>query len=87
MQTIFTAKVMDRASEGLAILTIACLREYFDLLHNLLYEYLSEFGKGGDMSHKGRIIFSLTGCLFIASAVLPWASLGTGSTGESFDNP
>jgi hypothetical protein len=58
MQTVFTAKVMDRASEGLAILTTACLREYFDLLHNLFYEYLTAFGKGGDMSHKGRIFLS-----------------------------
>jgi len=87
MQIVFTAKVMDRASEGLAILTPACLSEYFDLLHNLLYEYLNEFGKGEDMSHKGRIIFILTGCLFFASAVLPWASLETGSAVESFDNP
>jgi uncharacterized membrane protein len=87
MQTVFTAKVMDRANEGLAILTTACLREYFDLLHNLPYEYLTAFGKGGDMSQKGRIFIILSGCLFFASAVLPWASLETGSTVESFDNP
>ena len=39
------------------------------------------------MSHKGRIIFILAGCLFLAGAVLPWASLETGSTVERFDNP
>jgi hypothetical protein len=84
MQIVFTAKVMDRASEGLAILTPACLREYFDLLHNLLYEYLTAFGKGGDMSHKGRIFIILSGCLFLAGGIFPWASVVTGSTVESF---
>src|SRR5450759_1807884 len=84
MQTIFTAKVMDRASEGLAILTTACLREYFDLLYNLLYEYLTAFGKGGDMSQKGRIFIILSGCLFLAGGIFPWASTYSGSTVESF---
>lgn len=87
MQTVFTAKVMDRASEGLAILTTACLREYFDLLHNLPYEYLTEFGKGGEMFHKGRIFFILSGCLFLAGGIFPWASAYTGSTMESFNSP
>jgi len=84
MQTVFAAKVMDRASERLAILTAACLREYFDLFHNLLNEYLTEFGKGGDMSHKGRIFFILSGCLFLAGAFFHWASVVTGSTVERF---
>jgi hypothetical protein len=84
MQSIFTAKVMDRASEGLTILTTACLREYFDLLYNLLYEYLNEFGKVGNMSHKGRIFFILAGCLFLAGGIFPWASAYSGTTVESF---
>ena len=84
MQTVFAAEVKNRGGEGLVILTIACLREYFDLLHNLFYEYLSEFGKGGDMPHKGRIFFILSGCLFLAGGILPWASTYSGSTVESF---
>ena len=86
MHILFAAKVREWAGEGLVILTTACLREYFDLLHNLLIEYLTEFGKGGDMSYKGRIFFILSGCLFLAGAVLPFATVGTGSTAESVNN-
>ena len=84
MQIIFTAEVKNRGSEGLVVLTIACLREYFDLLHNLIYEHLTDFEKGGDMPHKGRIFFILSGCLFLAGGILPWASAYSGSTIESF---
>jgi hypothetical protein len=36
------------------------------------------------MSHKGRIIFILTGFLFLSGGIFPWASAYTGSTTESF---
>jgi hypothetical protein len=46
--------------------------------------HLVEFDKGEVMSLKGRIFFILSGCLFLAGAVFPWAWVGIGSTVESF---
>jgi hypothetical protein len=84
MQTVFAAKVMDPSNADLAIMIATCLREYFALLYNLPHEYLAEFGKGGDMTHKGRIFFILSGCLFLAGGIFPWASAYFGSTVESY---
>jgi hypothetical protein len=87
MQTVFAAKAVDWAREGLAVLSAACLREYFDLLRNLFGEYIPGFGEGGDMSLKGRIIFILVGCSFLAGGIFPWASLFSGDTLTSYKGP
>jgi len=84
MQTVFANKVMDQANADQDIMIATCLCEYFALLYNLPYEYVSELGIGGDMSSKGRIFFILSGCLFLAGGVFPWASVYVGSTVENF---
>ena len=84
MRAVFAAKVVEWAGMDLYFLTVACLREYFDLLYNLPHEYLSGFRKGAEMSRNSRIAFILSGCLFIAGGIFPWASAYYGSTVESF---